>query len=308
MAKVLWKLLNQTDFNGMTAQAATSGTGGGARHIVLGRSLPNNNVVDFLSAGNSSNVTIDVGGTLLTFDGNPARRNGEWRIADQASNRHPAWTTVAGFPKTFNASDPPVVMILQVDGAYHAAWLNRATLAALAPAMASRDRGVTAATPALLARFDLTGRTALKDFMEQEPDIPELPFDPNDLEDGRKKILAEIVRRQGQRKFRKDLLAAYSNRCAMTECSETWVLEAAHISPYRGPETNKAENGLLLRADIHTLFDLGLISVEPIGRVIWVSAKVKDPAYRALDGKPLFAGNTQPSAKSLDEHFKRRDN
>jgi hypothetical protein len=199
-------------------------------------------------------------------------------------------------------------MILQVDGAYHAAWLNRATLAALAPAMASRDRGVTAATPALLARFDLTGRTALKDFMEQEPDIPELPFDPNDLEDGRKKILAEIVRRQGQRKFRKDLLAAYSNRCAMTECSETWVLEAAHISPYRGPETNKAENGLLLRADIHTLFDLGLISVEPIGRVIWVSAKVKDPAYRALDGKPLFAGNTQPSAKSLDEHFKRRDN
>src|ERR1700722_13744752 len=42
-----------------------------------------------------------------------------------------------------------------------------------------------------------------------------------------------------------------------------WVLEAAHITPYMGASTNSLLNGLLLRADIHTLFNLGLISIDP---------------------------------------------
>jgi len=41
------------------------------------------------------------------------------------------------------------------------------------------------------------------------------------------------------------------------------VLEAAHIKPYRGKTDSHLENGLLLRADLHTLFDLNLIGVEP---------------------------------------------
>jgi HNH endonuclease len=48
------------------------------------------------------------------------------------------------------------------------------------------------------------------------------------------------------------------------------ILEAAHISPYRGEEDNHPENGLLLRADLHTLFDhlnaaIHAMDIIPIG-------------------------------------------
>lgn len=53
----------------------------------------------------------------------------------------------------------------------------------------------------------------------------------------------------------------------MSRCSLTPVLGAAHIAPYRGELTNKPRNGLLLRADLHTLFDLQLLTVLPVGVV-----------------------------------------
>ena len=49
----------------------------------------------------------------------------------------------------------------------------------------------------------------------------------------------------------------------MTGCRVVDVLEAAHISPYRGPEDHNSQNGLLLRSDIHTLFDLDLLGINP---------------------------------------------
>ena len=49
----------------------------------------------------------------------------------------------------------------------------------------------------------------------------------------------------------------------MTGCAVLAVLEAAHIKPYQGENDNHPENGLLLRSDIHTLFDLDLLGIEP---------------------------------------------
>lgn len=88
-------------------------------------------------------------------------------------------------------------------------------------------------------------------------------FDPKDMPDGRRKVIQEIVRRQGQPKFRKALLAAYAGKCAVTGCDVGAVLEAAHIAPYLGTDSNAIQNGLLLRADIHTLFDLGQLKITP---------------------------------------------
>lgn len=45
------------------------------------------------------------------------------------------------------------------------------------------------------------------------------------------------------------------------------VLQAAHIDPYDGPATNRTTNGLLLRADLHNLFDRGLIWIDRSYRV-----------------------------------------
>lgn len=74
--------------------------------------------------------------------------------------------------------------------------------------------------------------------------------------------LAAINVRRGQLEFREKLLAAWQRRCAVTSCSIVGLLEAAHISPHAEGVDYRTSNGLLLRADIHTLFDLGLISID----------------------------------------------
>lgn len=113
------------------------------------------------------------------------------------------------------------------------------------------------------------------------------PFDPRRQADARARVLREVVQRQGQAKFRKALITAYSGRCAITACPVTPLLEAAHITPYLGPDTNSITNGLLLRADLHTLWDLGLLAVAPDTETVWVSPQVNDPTYRVLEGANL---------------------
>jgi putative restriction endonuclease len=84
-------------------------------------------------------------------------------------------------------------------------------------------------------------------------------------------------------------------------------LEAAHISPYRGSQSNHPQNGLLLRADLHTLFDLGMLAVEPLRRkVVLASALVEtsyaEPAGRTI-AEPLDPRHS-PSQEALQQHFK----
>lgn len=82
-------------------------------------------------------------------------------------------------------------------------------------------------------------------------------------------VLASIQSRRGQQKFRATLLDAYSSKCAVTGCNTVHVLEAAHIIPHSEQASYSVNAGILLRADIHTLFDLFLLSIEPeSGRVV----------------------------------------
>lgn len=105
--------------------------------------------------------------------------------------------------------------------------------------------------------------------------------------DARLKVMATIVQREGQPAFRKALLEAYGGSCAVTGCSVEQLLEAAHVVPYRGQHTNLVGNGLLLRADIHKLFDLHLICVEPGTRLVRVCEALKDSEYGRLEGGTL---------------------
>lgn len=132
------------------------------------------------------------------------------------------------------------------------------------------------------------------------------PYDPGDQSDAREKVLREIVRRRGQPKFRAALIEAYESRCAISGCAVLPILEAAHITPYLGPETNAISNGLLLRADIHTLWDLGLIAIDPLSMKVWVSPLVPDPAYQCLDGKTAFQPKNpafRPSHMALKQQW-----
>ena len=90
-----------------------------------------------------------------------------------------------------------------------------------------------------------------------------IDFDPASLEDGREIKLRAVATRQGQKKFRNHLLQAYKSKCAFTNCDIVQVLQAAHIVPYNGSETNNIKNGILLRADIHDLYDMFFVSINP---------------------------------------------
>lgn len=87
--------------------------------------------------------------------------------------------------------------------------------------------------------------------------------EPKNHEEVRKITLQSIATRRGQTKFRQYLLNAYNYRCVITGCNAEEALEAAHIIAYCETENNAINNGLLLRADIHTLFDLNLIAIAP---------------------------------------------
>ncbi|MCS6177675.1 HNH endonuclease [Shewanella baltica] len=97
--------------------------------------------------------------------------------------------------------------------------------------------------------------------------------------------LRMINDRRGQPKFRVELLKLYGGRCVITNCETIEALEAAHISPYVEDRSYQLQNGLLLRADIHTLFDLFLISIDPNQRVV-VSPDCLN-SYGDLKGKQV---------------------
>lgn len=124
--------------------------------------------------------------------------------------------------------------------------------------------------------------TAVCDFAEGVPD-----FDPDNDADGKKKVLRQIAIRQGQARFREALMDAYGGRCALTGCSLGPILQAAHIAPYNGSSTNHVMNGLLLRADIHTLFDLGLLRIDPDTLRFSAASDLSGTEYEQFDGCAL---------------------
>ncbi|WP_294218876.1 HNH endonuclease [uncultured Chryseobacterium sp.] len=133
-------------------------------------------------------------------------------------------------------------------------------------------------------------------------------FNLQDISDDRKKIAIQIHARRGQKKFRKKLLDVYEGKCAVTGCEIIEILEAAHIYSFKGSETDKIPNGILLRSDIHTLFDLGLISINPQNYFVQISSKmVKDKYYsNLLSNVKITLPNRHedyPSQDSLQYHF-----
>ena len=113
-------------------------------------------------------------------------------------------------------------------------------------------------------------------------------FSPTDETDAREKVFSQIARRRGQKRFRDALLREYEYKCAITGCDAEDALEAAHVVRYLGEKSDHIENGILLRADIHTLFDLDLIAIDPSSMEIVVANSLKGTTYQTeLQGKRL---------------------
>lgn len=120
--------------------------------------------------------------------------------------------------------------------------------------------------------------------------------------------------RLGQGAFRVLVTDAYQRRCAITGERTLPVLEAAHIKPYASEGPNLTQNGLLLRSDLHKLFDLGYLTVTPDYHVE-VSPRIKEEykngrEYYAHHGQRLLVlpelAEDQPSKEFLQWHNKSR--
>ena len=91
--------------------------------------------------------------------------------------------------------------------------------------------------------------------------------------------------------FRVRVADAYGHRCAMTGEKTFPVLQAAHIRAFSEDGPNELSNGLLLRSDVHTLFDAGYLTVTDDLRME-VSSHLRDDwhngkEYYALHGRTL---------------------
>lgn len=101
------------------------------------------------------------------------------------------------------------------------------------------------------------------------------------------KISALRRERPGQRRFREALEFAYGNCCCISGCGVSNALEGAHIDPYESPASDHTCNGLLLRKDIHALFDAHLISADPQTHLIVIAPQLSHTEYAKFKGKRL---------------------
>lgn len=158
-----------------------------------------------------------------------------------------------------------------------------------------RFRTVQVMGPVLVAAYG-AAEQAVEESVEAESIASET--------DARDRQLRAVVMRRGQQRFRALLLEAYGGRCAVTGCDVRDVLEAAHIVPYLGEHTHRLDNGLLLRADIHTLFDLGQLWIDAAMKVR-VAEVLQGSSYAELDGRPLLPparAQDAPHSRHLEHH------
>jgi putative restriction endonuclease len=119
-----------------------------------------------------------------------------------------------------------------------------------------------------------------------------------------------VLPRLGQGLFRVLLTDVYERRCAITGERTLPVLDAAHIKPYPVVQRHELPNGLLMRSDLHRLFDNGYLTVHPTERRVLVSKRIREEfengrEYYALEGEPIREPREElfrPTFENLEYH------
>ena len=82
----------------------------------------------------------------------------------------------------------------------------------------------------------------------------------------------------------------YEGKCAITGCSIKEVLEAAHVVRHSISGVNHTTNGILLRSDIHSLFDSKKIRINPNDYSIEVDISLRDSSYWKYNDEKINEG------------------
>lgn len=214
----------------------------------------------------------------------------------------------------FAAPRVGVVEVVTYEARYDAAWtplvglLNDQDLRSLAVKVgdinAMRPLKWSAFLEALLDRH---AERAVARVGARAPDLvwPSAPLDAVDIPGGFRRTMVRV--RRGQQRFREDLLARQGEVCAFTGGAPARVLEAGHLYSYAQLGTHAPHGGLMLRRDIHRLFDDGLLAVDPSRlRVDVASDLATYPQYARLHDQCLATkpedGHIDWLAKHWDQH------
>lgn len=118
-------------------------------------------------------------------------------------------------------------------------------------------------------------------------------------------VEATVRRRRGQREFRFKLMEKFGEVCAFSGEQPPQVLEAAHINSFAQTGEHHLNGGLLLRRDIHSLFDANLVTVNPDSWKIQIAPRLRSfETYKPLDGRSLFVPEgSRPNTDLVRSHF-----
>ncbi|MFH8368863.1 HNH endonuclease [Streptomyces sp. NPDC018031] len=115
---------------------------------------------------------------------------------------------------------------------------------------------------------------------------------------------ATVRVRKGQPAFRATLLETFGEVCAFVGPMPAYVLEAAHLYSYAANGKHHPSGGLLLRRDVHRLFDLGQIAINPATLTLDVAPKTRAYSeYGKLHGQPLKVTTTTAHKKWIAKHW-----
>lgn len=209
----------------------------------------------------------------------------------------------------FETPRPDVVPVTQYTARYDAAWtslegllgerelrslaVNSGDFNAMRPLdwVAFREaivtNGARHAAERVASRIDLTWQA--REFIVEPPQ-------------GFNRALVRV--RRGQQRFREDLLAVQGSVCAFTGEAPERVLEAGHLYSYAQLGTHFKHGGLMLRRDIHRLFDDGLLAVEPSSLSIDVAPTLSEYSqYARLHGAPMTLRLRDEQVDWLGKHW-----
>lgn len=185
------------------------------------------------------------------------------------------------------------------DGSFNPIFQGMRIDPGAAPRQPDRLRGIFVRLQRGVYQLSEKGRGVVSSISQDIPAFEKIPaieallagegyWSVDEAADARDRVLREVVQRQGQPAFRTRLLEAYRGRCAVTGCDADVALEAAHIVRYLGQISNQVSNGILLRADIHTLFDLDFLAIHPEQMSVVVADTLKMTVYGQLNGEKCF--------------------
>jgi hypothetical protein len=109
--------------------------------------------------------------------------------------------------------------------------------------------------------------------------------------DARVRTERSVALREGQPEFRRQVIELYEARCAISSCATVDALEAAHILPYKGKDSNQPLNGILLRADLHLLFDKNLLRIDPVTLRVRLDPRLRGTEYSKFQRVPVRGPN-----------------